>query len=90
VAGLLRQQSDNLSAEAQDLQALQPPPADVGTVGSILALVPAKADLIDNCAKAYDDLDTAEIRRLQTRIGVATAKVRDRARAYGFEVCGQD
>jgi hypothetical protein len=52
VAGLLRQQSDNLAAEAQDLQALQPPPADVGTVGSVLALVRAKADLIDNWAKA--------------------------------------
>ena len=90
VAELLRQQGDNLAAEAQELQALEPRPADVGTVGSILGLVRSKADLIGKWAKAYDDLDTAGIRALQTRIGVATAKARNAARAYGFEVCGQE
>jgi hypothetical protein len=33
VANLLRRQADNLDAEAQELQALQRPPADVSRVG---------------------------------------------------------
>ena len=90
VAGLLRQESDNLRAEIEELQTRQPPPSDAGSVDSVLALVRAKARLIDSWAKAYDDLDMAEIQRLQIRIGLATAKARGRAQAYGFEVCGQD
>ena len=90
VAQLLRLESANLMAEARELQSRQPPPADAGRVASVLALVRAKAHLIDDWAKAYDDLDTAEIRRLQIRIGLATAKARERAQAYGFEVCGRD
>ncbi len=90
VAGLLRQEGDNLRAEAHDLQAVQPPPADVATVGSILSLIRAKAGVIDSWARAYDDLDAAEIRRLQMRIGAATARAAGRARAYGFRACGQD
>jgi hypothetical protein len=90
VADLLRQQRSNLVGEARELQALQPPPADVGTVGSILALVRAKADLIGKWAKTYDDRNATEIRTQQIRIGVATAKARDGARAYGFKICGQD
>jgi hypothetical protein len=90
VAGLLRDQSENLTAEADELQALKPPPADAGTVASILSLVRAKTDLIDRWAKAYDDLDTPEMQRLQVQVGVTTAKARSQARAYGFEVCGQD
>ncbi len=90
VAGLLRHEGDNLTAEAHDLQAVQPPPTDVATVGSILSLIRAKAGVIDSWARAYDDLDTAEIRRLQMRIGAATARAAGMARAYGFRVCGQD
>jgi hypothetical protein len=90
VAELLRLQSDNLTAEAKELAALQPPPADADAVGSILSLDRAKARLIDDWAKAYDDLDTVKMRSLQIRIGVATARARDRARAYGFDVCGRD
>jgi hypothetical protein len=90
VAELLRQQGDNLAAEARELQARQPPPADVNEVGSILGLIRAKADLIGRWASAYDELDTAEIRAVQARIGVATARARNAARAYGFEVCGQE
>jgi DNA repair ATPase RecN len=90
VAELLRQESENLTAEARELESLQPPPGDAGRVGSVPALVRAKARLIDDWAKAYDDLDTPQIRSLQIRIGEATAKARDRARAYGFEICGGD
>jgi hypothetical protein len=90
VADLLRQESDNLTAEVQELATLQPPPVDVGTAESILSLDRARASLIEHWAKAYDDLDTAAIRRLQIRIGLATAKARDRASAYGFNVCGQE
>jgi hypothetical protein len=88
-AELLRQQGDNLAAEAQQLQALRPPLPDVSRVRSILALFRAKAELIGRWAGPYDDLDTAEIRTLQARIGVTTSSARDAARAYGFEVCGQ-
>jgi hypothetical protein len=90
VAELLRQQSENLRVEAHELQDLQPPPADVDTAASIVSLVRAKAGLIGNWAKAYDDLDTSEIRRLQIQIGLLTAKVKSRARAHGFKVCGQE
>jgi hypothetical protein len=90
VADLLRRQGDNLAAEARELQALQAPPADISTVRSTLALLRAKADVIGRWGRAYDDLDTTQIRALQVRIGVATAKARDAARAYGFEVCGQE
>ena len=69
---------------------MKPPPADVGAVGSILGLVRAKVDVLGEWARAYDDLDTAQIRALQLRIGEATARVRRAARAYGFEVCGQE
>ena len=90
VAGLLRQQADNLAAEAHELEALQPPPGDTEKVGSILSLIRAKEALLDRWAAAYDALNTAEIRALQIRIGVATARLRDGARAYGFKVCGQE
>jgi hypothetical protein len=90
VAGLLRLQADNLADEAQELQAVQPPPEDVNAVGSILALVRARADLIGKWASAYDDLDAAEIRATQVRIGIASAKAGHAAMAYGFDVCGQE
>jgi len=90
VAALLRQESENLTAEVQELAALQPPSADAGAVASVLSLLRAKAGVIDKWAKAYDALDTAGIRALQVRIGVATAKAAGRGREYGFKVCGQE
>jgi hypothetical protein len=89
VADLLRQASDNLIAETQELQALHPPSAGVGTLGSIVSIVAAEASVIDDWAEAYDDLDAREIRRLQLRIGVVTAKAEGIAQGYGFEVCGR-
>jgi hypothetical protein len=89
VADLLRQESDNLIAETQELQALHPPSAGVGTLRSIVSIVAAKASVIDDWAEAYDDLDAREIRRLQLRIGVVTAKAEGIAQGYGFEVCGR-
>jgi hypothetical protein len=90
VADLLRQQGENLRAEAQELQALQRPSADRNTAASIVSAVRAKAAVIGNWARAYDDLDASEIRRLQVQIGLTTAKAESRARAYGFQVCGQE
>jgi hypothetical protein len=90
VADLLRQQSENLRAEARELETLKPPPADVGTVVPILSLVRARARVIDSFAKAYDALNPTEIRKLQLQIGVTTAEARRRAQAYGFQVCGQE
>src|SRR4051812_152729 len=89
VADILRQESDNLSDEARELQARPPPPADVDTVRSVLSLLRAKAGAIEDWANAYDELDTLKIRTTQARIGAATAKLRGAAGAYGFEVCGQ-
>ena len=71
VAGLLRQQAENLSAQANELDALKPPSTDVGAVESILGLVRAKVDVLGAWARAYDDLDTAQIGALQVRIGEA-------------------
>jgi hypothetical protein len=90
VAGLLRQQRSNLIAEVQELQSRQPPPDDVARVESILAIIRAKAELIGKWANAYDAPHLAETRILQVRIGVATAKARAAARAYGLKVCGQE
>ena len=39
VAGLLRQQAENLAAQAHELGALKPPSADAGAVESVLGLV---------------------------------------------------
>jgi hypothetical protein len=89
IAELLRQEGDNRLAQAQELTGLQPPSGDTATVASILSLVRAEANVIDDWAKAYDDLHPEAIRRLQIRLGVIAAKARDRARAYGFKVCGQ-
>ncbi len=90
VAGLLRQQADNLAAEARELQGLESPPADVGRVGSILGRVRANVDLLREWARAYEGHDAAQIRALQLRIAEATTSLRSAARAYGFEVCGQE
>jgi hypothetical protein len=89
VADLLRRQADNLTAEAKELGALRPPSADERSVGSILAILRAKADVIRQWARAYDNHDAAEIRSVQERIAVATARARNAAGAYGFAVCGQ-
>lgn len=89
VATLLRKEADNRRAEVNELRALQPPPADAATVESVFSLVEAEAAVIDRWAMAYDDLDQAEIRSLQIRLGVTAARATERARVYGFEVCGQ-
>ena len=89
VADLLRRQADNLAAEAKELGALRPPSADERAVASILAILRARADVIGQGARAYDNHDAAEIRSVQARIAVATAKARNAAGAYGFAVCGQ-
>jgi hypothetical protein len=89
VADLLRQASDNLSAEAQELQALYPPATGVGALRSLVSSVSAQAGVIDHWADAYDALDAKEIRRLQLRIGVVTEKAQRIAQREGFMVCGQ-
>ena len=90
VADLLRQASDNLMLEVQELQALQPPTADASTLGSMVSTLSAQATEIDGWADAYDNLDGREIRRLQRRIAEDTAKVTGIAKGYGFKICGQD
>ena len=90
VADLLRQASDNLMVEVQELRALQPPTAGAGTLASMLSILSAQAAEIDDWADAYDKLDAGEIRRFQTRIAEDTAEATGIAQGYGFDVCGQD
>jgi hypothetical protein len=89
IADLLRKESRNLMAEYQELEALQPPPADPAPVASFLTGIRARARLISDWARAYHDLDGAQIRRLRIRLGVITAATEERAQAYGFNACGQ-
>jgi hypothetical protein len=89
IADLLRQESSNRRAEIGELNDLQPPDADAPEVNSILSLLRSEADVLDTWAAAYDDLDAPAIRRQQIRLGVTAGRAADRARAYGFEVCGQ-
>jgi hypothetical protein len=89
VARLLRQESANRRAEVEELRRLQPPPADLATVDSILSLVSAETGVIDRWGDAYDAADEARIRRLQIRLGLTAGRAAQRARSYGFEICGQ-
>jgi hypothetical protein len=86
IADLLRKESRNLTAEYQELEALQPP-ADLAQVASFLSGIRARARLIRDWAGAYDDLDGAQIRRLRIRLGVITAATEEGAQAYGFDAC---
>jgi hypothetical protein len=58
-------------------------------VDTVISLIRTEADVLDRWAKAYDDLDAAQIRSLQIRLGVTAARAADNARVYGFAVCGQ-
>ena len=89
VARLLRQESANRRAEVDELRGLQPPTAAAETVGTILSLVSAETGVIDMWADAYDAADAAGVRRLQIRLGLTAGRAAERARSYGFEVCGQ-
>jgi hypothetical protein len=89
VATLLRQESSNRRAEIGELGDLQPPSADAGEVNELLELLRTEAGVIDTWAAAYDDLDAVAIRRQQIRLAQTTGNTADRARAYGFEICGK-
>jgi hypothetical protein len=88
IAALLRQESANRRKEVEELR-VQQPPADAGRVASILSLVGAEVSVLERWADAYDRADAEAIRRLQIRLGLTAGRAADRARAYGFEVCGQ-
>ncbi len=88
--GFYESRPRTLDAEADELGALEPAPANANTVGSILGLVRAKADEIREWARAYDDLNAPQIHALQLRIGLATTKLRNAARAHRFKTCGQE
>ena len=89
VASLLRQESANRRDEVQELRDLQPPAVDAARVDAVLSLLSTETAVLDKWANAYDDLDDVAIRRLQIRLGLTAGKATERARAYGFEVCGQ-
>jgi hypothetical protein len=89
IADLLREESANRRAEIGELGDLQPPAADEAEVNEFIELIHTEATVIDSWAAAYDDLDEPAIRRQQIRLGVAAGKAADRARAFGFQVCGR-
>lgn len=89
VADLLREESANRRQEISELGDLDPPPADAAAVNEVLELIHTEADVIDTWAAAYDDLDETAIRRQQIRLGLTAGRAADRARAYGFGVCGR-
>ena len=89
VANLLRKESANRRGEVSELEDLDPPPVDVAEVNEIVELVRTESDVIDTWAAGYDDLDERAIRRQQIRLGLTSARAAARARAFGFEVCGQ-
>jgi hypothetical protein len=89
VAELLRQESSNRRSEIGELSDLQPPDADATEVNAIVSLLRSEADVLDTWAAAYDDLDAPAIRSQQIRLGLTAGRAADRARAYGFKVCGQ-
>jgi NTP pyrophosphatase (non-canonical NTP hydrolase) len=90
VADLLRQSSENLKGEIRQLRALHPPPADAGTLDSMLSTLGAEVAETDRWADAYDNQDEREIRLLQVRIADLTARASGIAQRYGFKACGQD
>lgn len=89
VADLLREEGANRRAEVEELRGQQPPPADAGRVASILSLVSAETAVLERWADAYDRASAGAIRRLQIRLGLTAGRAADRARGYGFAVCGQ-
>jgi hypothetical protein len=90
IADLLRQESENRLAETRELEDRPPPAGEAPARARPLSLLRAQARLIERWARAYDDVDSEEIRALQRRLGALTARTRDSFRAYGFKACGQD
>ena len=85
----MRKEADNRRAEVGELRGLQLPAANAATIELDLSLVGAEANMLDRWAAAYGRLDEGAIRRLQIRLGLTARRAADRARAYGFEVCGR-
>lgn len=89
VAGLLREESHNLSEEARELQARPSPTTNRAQLETLFAAIRARADAIYRWAAAYDEVDERGIRLGQIRVGLLTARAERVARAYGFSTCGR-
>jgi hypothetical protein len=87
VATLLGEESSNLRDEATEIASRDPP--DAAEVSPVLSGIRARARAIDRWARAYDELDERAIRSGQIRVGLLTAAAQEKARAYGFLVCGR-
>jgi hypothetical protein len=87
VADLLRRESRNLASEIQELQARRPPSSN-SALESFISITRARAEALDEWARAYDHLDEGRIRKLQFRVGTIAATAEHRARQYGFRICG--
>jgi hypothetical protein len=88
VAGLLRRESRNLRSEIRELEARRPPSPN-SALDSFSSAIRARAEALDEWARAYDDLDEGRIRKLQVRVGLLAATAERRARRYGFRACGR-
>jgi hypothetical protein len=86
VGNLLREESSNLRDEATEIESRDPP--DAAEVSPVISAIRARARAIERWARAYDELDERAIRAGQIRVGLLTAAAQEKARAYGFLVCG--
>jgi hypothetical protein len=86
VGNLLREESSNLREEATEIEERHPP--DATALSPVLSAIRARARAIDRWARAYDELDERAIRAGQIRIALLAAAAQEKARAYGFLVCG--
>src|SRR5262249_24878345 len=89
VAGLLRQEVDNLRDEAQELDELAPPQVGRATAALVIRDIRRRAQAVDQWARAYDGPDEATIRRGQIRVGRLTVAAEQVAQSYGFGACGR-
>jgi hypothetical protein len=86
VANLLREESSNLRDEAGEIEGRDSP--DAAALSPVLSAIRARARAIDRWARAYEELDERAIRGGQIRVGLLTAAAQEKARGYGFLVCG--
>lgn len=88
-ADILSQASDLVTAEVQELQALQPPARDAQVLREMLSSISSSASHEGDLANAINDLDAEGVRRTQALVAEDVLKARGIAQGYGLKVCGQ-
>jgi hypothetical protein len=89
-ADLLHEAAD-ITAEGQDqIEALDPPPADAETIRKYLQTTGDGVALVRQLGDAFDDHDTETAQTLSTQAQKVAAKAHGIAQGYGFTECGSD